>query len=171
MKIVITGSIGNIGKPLTTRLVSKGHDVTVISSSADRKKDIEALGAKAAIGTMEDADFLTGVFTGTDIAYAMETLGAGAFFDPQIDVVESITRIGRNYKAAIERSGVKKIVHLSSIGADKGPGLLRFHYNVENILRELAEDVAIKFMRPVGFYYTLYSFIPTIKQQGAIISN
>ena len=31
MKIVITGSLGNIGKPLTEELVWKGHDVTVIT--------------------------------------------------------------------------------------------------------------------------------------------
>lgn len=171
MKIVVTGSLGNISKPLTTELIQKGHQVTVISSSNERKATIEALGARAAIGTMEDADFLAQTFTGADIVYVMETLKSDAFFDHSLDVIEATTQIGRNYKEAIERSGVKKIVHLSSIGADKGPGLLRFHYNVENILRELPEDVAIKFMRPVGFYYVLYQFIPMIKQQGAIFSN
>lgn len=173
MKIVVTGSLGNIGRPLTIALTAKGHEVTVISSNAERKQDIEALGAKAAIGTMEDADFLTAVFTGADIVYVMETLGNGprAFFDHSVDVIEVITQVGRNYKQAIERSGVKKVIHLSSIGADKGPGLLRFHYNVENILRELPADVAVKFMRPVGFYYVLYQFIPMIKQQGGIFTN
>ncbi|WP_158826628.1 NmrA family NAD(P)-binding protein [Mucilaginibacter lacusdianchii] len=171
MKIVVTGSLGNISKPLATELIQKGHQVTVISSSNDRKAAIEALGATAAIGTMEDADFLTHAFTRADIVYVMETLKSDAFFDHSLDVVEGITQIGYNYKQAIERSGVKKVVHLSSIGADKGPGLLRFHYNVENILRELPEDVSIKFMRPVGFYYVMYQFIPMIKQQGAIFSN
>ena len=57
MKIVITGSLGNISKPLTQTLVQKGHLVTVISSKPDRQKDIEALGAKAAIGSIEDVDF------------------------------------------------------------------------------------------------------------------
>lgn len=32
MNIVLTGSLGNIGKPLTKALVEKGHTVTVISS-------------------------------------------------------------------------------------------------------------------------------------------
>jgi uncharacterized protein YbjT (DUF2867 family) len=173
MNIVLTGSLGNIGKPLTQQLVQKGHTVTVISSKAERQKDIEALGAKAAIGTMQDVDFLTATFRGADIVYVMETLGSGMaiFFDQTLDIVAEITRIGHIYKQAIERSGVKQIVHLSSIGADKGPGLLAFHYNVENILRQLPGDVSIKFMRPVGFYYTLFSFIPTIKNQGAIIAN
>jgi len=173
MKIVVTGSLGNISKPLVTSLLSKGHKVTVISSSTERKAAIEALGATAAIGTMENTDFLADTFKRADIVYVMETLGNGAaaFFDHNVDVTEVITQIGRNYKEAIARAGVKKVIHLSSIGADKGPGLLRFHYNVENILRELPADVAIKFMRPVGFYYTMYQYISMIRQQGAIFSN
>ncbi|CAM3793635.1 NAD(P)H-binding protein [Mucilaginibacter galii] len=171
MKIVVTGSLGNISKPLATELIEKGHQVTVVSSTQERKAAIEALGATAAIGTMEDTDFLTQTFTGADVLYVMETLAGNAFFDHNVDVIEATTQIGRNYKEAIERSGVKKVVHLSSIGADTGPGLLRFHYNVENILRELPADVFIKFMRPVGFYYVMYQFIPMIKQQGAIYSS
>ncbi len=33
MNIVLTGSLGNIGKPLTQELVQKRHSVTVISSN------------------------------------------------------------------------------------------------------------------------------------------
>ncbi len=173
MKIILTGSLGHISKPLTQDLVQKGHAVTVISSKPERQKEIEALGASAAIGTMEDVDFLSATFTGADIVYVMETHGANSFFDPDLDLMAVISKIGHNYKQAIQQSGVKCVVHLSSIGAhtDKGNGILAFHYNVENILRQLPDDVSIKFMRPVGFYYNMFAFIPTIKAQGAIVSN
>lgn len=173
MKIIITGSLGNISKPLTETLVQKGHEVTVISSKPERRKDIEALGAKAAIGTMEDADFLSATFKGADIVYVMETLGADSFFNQNLDFMAAINKIGNNYKQAIQQSGVKRVVHLSSIGAhtNKGNGILAFHYNVENILKQLPADVSIKFMRPVGFYYNMFAFIPTIKTQGTIVSN
>jgi uncharacterized protein YbjT (DUF2867 family) len=174
MKITITGSLGNISKPLTAALAKKGHTLTVISSKAERQKDIEALGAKAAIGSMQDVDFLTSAFKGADAVYVMETPGgAHSFFDKDLDIVGAITQIGRNYKQAIQQSGVKRVIHLSSIGAhtDKGVGMLAFHKNVENILNELPSDVSIKFMRPVGFYYNMFAFIPTIKTQNAIISN
>ena len=173
MKIIITGSLGNISKPLTKELVQKGHQVTVISSKPERQKDIEALGAKAAIGTMEDAGFLSATFKGADAVYVMETMGGNSFFDPNLDIIAAINKIGNNYKQAIEQSGVKRVVHLSSIGAhtDKGNGLLAFHYNVENILQTLPSDVAITFMRPVGFYYNLLGFINTIKTQGVIATN
>ncbi|MCW3089971.1 MAG: NAD-dependent epimerase/dehydratase family protein [Ferruginibacter sp.] len=42
----------------------------------------------------------------------------------------AITEIANSYKQAIEQSGVKKVIHLSSIGAhtDKGNGMLAAHY-------------------------------------------
>jgi uncharacterized protein YbjT (DUF2867 family) len=173
MKITLTGSLGNISKPLTIELVKKGHTITVISSKAERQKDIEAVGAKAAIGSMQDAGFLTKTFKGADIVYVMETLGEGRFSDQNFDVIGAIAQIGLNYKQAIEQSGVKRVVHLSSIGAhtNKGNGMLAFHYEVEQILMELPSDVSIKFMRPVGFYYNMLAFIPAIKSQGVIVSN
>lgn len=173
MNIVITGSLGHISKPLVKDLVHKGHMITVISSNPERKNEIESLGARAAIGTMEDVGFLTESFKGADIVYAMEAMGAASFFDKDIDIMAAITQIGHNYKQAIEQSGVKRVIHLSSIGAhtDEGNGLLAFHYYVENILKGLSEDVSIKFMRPVGFYYNMFSFIPTIKAQGMIVQN
>lgn len=174
MNIVLTGSIGNIGKPLTKELVQKGHSVTVISSNAERKTAIEALGAKAAIGSMFDADFLSATFKGADLVYLMETMeAAGDMFDKSVDFISTINKIGNNYKIAVEQSGVKKVVHLSSVGAhtNKGTGILIFHYNVENILRQLSEDTAIKFIRPVGIYFNMFSFVNTIKNKGEIISN
>jgi uncharacterized protein YbjT (DUF2867 family) len=173
MKIVITGSLGNISKPLTIELVEKGHSVTVISSRPERKTEIETLGAKAAIGTMADAGFLTSVFHGADIVYVMEAIGYENFFDHSIDVMETTRALVNNYKTAIELSGVTRVIHLSSIGAHtyKDCGILAFHYIAENMLRELPAHVAIKFMRPVGFYYNMFAFIHTIKSAGAIIQN
>lgn len=174
MNIILTGSLGNIGKPLTQHLIKSNHAVTVISNDARRKEAIESLGAKAAIGSIFDTDFLISTFKNADIVYLMETMEmAGDLFNPSVDFINKISKIGENYKHAIEATGVKQVVHLSSIGAnmERGNGILKFHYNVEQILSELPQDVAIKFIRPVGFYINMFSFINTIKNKGAIISN
>lgn len=174
MNIVLTGSLGTIGKTLTQALVQKGHSVTVISSKAERQPDIEALSAKAAIGTIRDADFLATTFDGADVVYLMEAWeGIGSIFDKDIDFVAEFKKIGNIYKQAVERSGVKRIVHLSSVGAhtDKVNSSLFVHYTVENILRQLPDDVAIKFMRPVGFYTNLFRSMQTIKTQNAIVQS
>jgi uncharacterized protein YbjT (DUF2867 family) len=171
MKIIVTGSLGHISKPLAQTLLQQGHSVTVISSNPDKIKDIEALGATAAIGKMEDVDFLTETFTGAAAAYIMEP--PVNFFDHSIDIMEYYRHIAYCYVKAIRQSGIKRIVHLSSIGAhtDKGNGMLAFHYKVEQVISTLPPDVAITTLRPVGFYYNLLSFIPAIKYTGMISTN
>jgi uncharacterized protein YbjT (DUF2867 family) len=170
MKIIITGSLGHISKPLTQELVQKGHAVTVISSKPEKQAAIEALGATAAIGTIEDVEFLAATFTGADAVYTM--LPPPDFTNPNLELMAHCRKIANNYAQAIGASGVKRVVHLSSIGAHlaKDSGLILLHHAAEAIMDKLS-DVAITFMRPTAFYYNLYSFLPAIKNTGAIASN
>ena len=170
MKIIITGSLGHISQPLAKELVQKDHAVTVISSKAEKRKDIEALGAAAAIGSLEDAGFLTATFTGADAVYCM--VPPKNYFDHSLDLMAYYRDIVSNYVQAIRASGVKRVVYLSSVGAhlSEGSGLIMGHHFGEAIMNQLL-DVAITFMRPVGFYYNLYSFVPMIKEKGFIAAN
>jgi uncharacterized protein YbjT (DUF2867 family) len=170
MKIIITGSLGHISAPLTKALVQKGHAITVISSKPEKQKDIEALGATAAIGSIEDAKFLITTFTGADAVYTM--VPPPDFSNHNLDIMEHYRTMGNNYARAIQQSGVKRLVHLSSIGAhlDKGTGLILSHHQLEGVLSKLP-DVAVTFMRPVGFYYNLYIFSGGIKAAGMMASN
>ncbi|QIP16252.1 NAD(P)H-binding protein [Spirosoma aureum] len=171
MKIIVTGSTGHISKPLTEELVQKGHAVTVISSKPEKQKEIDALGAKAAIGSLEDVDFLTTTFMNADAIYTM--VPPANYFDHTLDLTAYYHRIGNNYAKAIGQSGIKRVVNLSSVGAhlDKGNGILIGAHDVEQILNNQLPDLAITHMRPVGFYYNLYGFVPMINQQGIIMAN
>lgn len=174
MNIVLTGSLGNIGRPLTRNLVAKGHQVTVISSTTERIREIEASGAVPAIGSIQDAGFLTETFRGADAVYLMEAWeGIGSIFDKEIDFPAEFRKIGENYREAVQKSGVRRIVHLSSIGAhsDQGTGSLLVHHQVENILRMLPEEVSVTFMRPVGFFSNIYRWMPMIRSRGAIVQS
>jgi|SRR5690606_6868852 len=171
MNIVLTGSLGHISKPLAADLIAKGHSVTIISSKAERQKEIETIAAKAAIGSIDDADFLAATFKGADIVYLMEP--PFNFFDHNIDTKSYWLDIAKNYVQAIQQSGITKVIHLSSIGGhtDKSVGILTTHHLIENILKKLPNTVSIKTMRPVGFYYNMFAFIPAIKNANAIIQN
>ena len=116
-------------------------------------------------------NFLTAAFKGADAVYCM--LPPGSFFDKNFDLMAYAAKAANNYVQAVKQNGVKRVVFLSSIGAhtDKGNGILAFYYHVENILKSLPPDIAITFMRPVGFYYNLLGFISTIKTQGVIATN
>lgn len=170
MKIIVTGSLGNISKPLADELVQKGHAVTVISSSFEKQAEIEALGAKAAIGSLEDVNFLTSTFKDADAVYCM--IPPANYFDHNLDLPAYTLKIANNYAQAIKDSGVKRVVFLSSIGAhlSEGNGIIQEFYEVEKILSQVP-DTAITFMRPTSFYYNLLGYIPAIKYQGAIAVN
>lgn len=167
MKFVVTGSLGNIGKPLATALVQKGHQVTVISSNIEKRKDIEALGAQAAIGSLENVDFLVQTFSGADVVYVMIPPN---FAEP--DQVTYYRRIASNYAVACKQSGIKHLVHLSSYGAhlEKGTGFILGAHHSERILNELP-NVSITHLRAGFFYTNLYRFVDMIKQAGFLSSN
>lgn len=171
MKIVITGSLGNISKPLAQELVQKGHSVTVVSSNIERKNDIEAIGAKPAIGSLENPEFLPAIFTGADAVYSM--VPPNDYFDHDLDLLAYYRRLGQNYARALEQAAVKHVVNLSSIGAhmDKGNGILRGAHDVEAILNKLPPKLTITHIRPTSFYYNLYAYVGMIKEMGYIAAN
>ncbi|HRI20937.1 MAG TPA: NAD(P)H-binding protein [Panacibacter sp.] len=167
MKYVITGSLGNVSKPLTKALVKAGNDVTVITSKEQNIAAIEALGAKAAVGSVENIAFLTGAFTGADAVYTMVPPTYTAS-----DWKAHIAKIGENYTAAIKAAGVKYVVNLSSIGAhmQEGAGPVSGLYRAESALNTLT-DVNIKHLRPAYFYANLLSNIGMIKHMGVLGAN
>lgn len=171
MKVTLTGSLGHIGKPLTQELVQKGHSVTVISSNPEKKKEIEAMGAIAEIGSLEELDFVIRSFTGADVAYTM--IPPANYFNPNLDLLGYFQKIGSNYSEAIKQTGVKKVVNLSTIGGhlNKGNGILLGANHVETLLNDLPSDVAIAHIRPTEIYYNLLPQVYSAKNNGFIASN
>ena len=167
MKIIVTGSLGNISLPLATELVQQGHAVTVISSQPERRAAIEALGATAAIGSFEDADFLAATFAGADALYAM--VGGG---HREADSRAFFQRIARNYAQAIEQAGVRRVVHLSSWGAhrDHGTGGILGSHDAEEILAAVP-GLALTHLRPTSFFTNYYGFVGMIKGAGFMGAN
>jgi len=167
MKYVITGSIGHISKPLAETLLKAGHDVTIVTSKADNASKIEALGAKAAVGSVEDVDFLTKVFTGADAVYTMVPPNFTA--NPW---KEWIGQIGKNYTTAIKAAHIKYVVNLSSIGAHlpDGVGPVSGLHLVETALNTLT-DVNIKHLRPAYFYTNFLANIDLVKHMNIVGGN
>jgi uncharacterized protein YbjT (DUF2867 family) len=167
MHYVITGSLGNISHSIVTSLVAAGHSVKVITSNNNRVAAIEALGASAAVGSVEEVTFLTGAFDGADAVYTM--------VPPKWDAADwkaHIHSVGKNYAAALKANNIKWVVNLSSIGAHKpgGVGPVTGLHRVENALNQLA-DVDILHLRPGYFFSNFFGNIGMIKHMGIIGSN
>lgn len=156
MKIIVTGSLGNISKPLTEILVAQGHAVTVVSSDSKKQEVIERLGATAAIGSISDITFLTNTFKGADAVYAMIPLSVT---EPDLD--EYLRRMAQNYAEALKEAGTKRIVLLSGWAADLVRG-----ENIEDIFDGM--DTSITIMRPASFYTNFYQSMDLIKGKGFI---
>jgi uncharacterized protein YbjT (DUF2867 family) len=167
MKYVLTGSTGNITKPLARILLDAGNEVTIISSNELRKAEIEELGAKAAIGNVLDTTFLTNVFSGADAVYLMipPTFAVNDWLGNQ-------KAISENYVTAIKQNGVKNIVQLSSIGAHLGTGagpIDGVSYLEKRL--ETFNGLNVVKLRPSYFYTNFYTMIDMIKNFGILGSN
>jgi uncharacterized protein YbjT (DUF2867 family) len=149
LNITITGSLGNIGRPLTQQLREAGHTVTVISSQAAKKAEITALGAIPAIGLISDVAFLSQAFSGADAVFIMIPPNFAA-----TDYRAYTATSGNNYRQAIRNAGVRQVVLLSSMGAHlaEGTGPISGLHEVEKLFGQL-DDVAVTILRP-GFFYT-----------------
>jgi len=158
MRIVVTGSLGNIGRPLTEALVRQGHQVIVVSSQASRRAEIEAMGASAAIGDLGDGDFLKATFAQADAAYCMVPLGAPR----QGDSSEAMRTVAGNYRAAIESAQVRKVVLLSGWAAD-----LLSTGNLESVFDGLTKT-SLTILRPASFYSNFFSSLDLIRGKGIL---
>ncbi|RXK81259.1 NAD(P)H-binding protein [Filimonas effusa] len=167
MNITISGSLGNIGRPLTKQLVAAGHTVTVISSNSDRKADIEALGARAAIGSVSNASFLKQALNDAAAVFAMTPPNMGGS-----NIINNTVDAGRAFATAIAETGVKHVVMLSSIGADApgGTGPITGLHRIEKLYSEL-ENVSVTFLRAGYFFTNFYNDVPLIKGAGIMGAN
>lgn len=167
MKYIVTGSLGNISQPLAKKLIQAGHTVTIISSNPDKIAAIEALGATAAIGSVEDPAFLENAFSGADAVYTMvPPFWGGSNWKQQI------AQVGQHYAAAIKATGVQYVVNLSSVGAHmpEGCGPVSGLFYVEQALDAL-EGVHVKHLRPGFFYYNFLNNAGMVKHAGIIGGN
>ncbi len=167
MKYVITGSLGNISKPLAEALLKEGHQVTIVTSNYKHEDAIKAMGAKPAVGTVEDRKFLNETFKDNDAVYTM--------VPPKWDAEDWkgwVAGIGDNYVTAVKDAGIKYVVNLSSIGAHlpDGCGPVSGLHRVEEALNAL-EGVNIKHLRPAYFYPNLFAQIGLIKGAGIMGAN
>lgn len=166
MKITVTGSLGNISRSLTQKLVAQEHEISVISSNANKADDIRKLHATPLIGSLEDYEFVNRSFTGSDAVYLMIPPN---FTAP--DYKAFTITVGKNYARAIQETGISHVVNLSSSGSPLAgqPPLINYQ-NLETFLDELPA-LNVLHLRPGGFYSNFYGSIGLIKYQGIIGNN
>jgi uncharacterized protein YbjT (DUF2867 family) len=130
---VVIGATGNTGKVVAERLLSQGKKVRAVGRHADRLQALASKGAEPFVADVTDADAIARAFIGAEGVYVMIPPN-----DAAADVLGHANQVVGTLAAALEKSGVKYAVALSSIGADKpertGP-VLGLHRLEETLAR------------------------------------
>lgn len=118
MKVLITGGTGLIGEASVAALLKHGHTVRILSRHADHDLREFPDGVEAHNGDVSDRASLEGSMGGCDVILHVAGIGSE---DPPEKTFQRINVEGtRNVVAEAERTGVARIVFVSSLGALQG---------------------------------------------------
>ncbi len=161
---VVLGATGNTGHIVAKTLLGNGQKVRVVGRSAERLQALAAEGGEIFVGDVTDGPTLARAFKGAQAAYVMvppntTTNDYRAFQDRASDAIA----------AAVQNAGVKNIVSLSSIGADKasGSGPVVGLYNLEQKLNQI-EGVDVLHLRAGYFMENALPQVAVVRMMGSM---
>ena len=157
--ITVTGASGKTGSKVAELLLKKNEKVRAIGRSAEHLRNLADQGAEILIGDQCDVKFLTQAFTGVDAAYVL--------IPPKMDTDNNrkyYKEMSKVIVKAVKASKLKKLVFLSSLGAERksGTGPVLGLHDAEDALSSL-KKVDIVFLRVGYFFENILSTLPVIK--------
>jgi len=161
--ITILGATGKVGSKTVNNLLGKGHTLRIIARHADKLQEFANKdGVEIHAGDSFDSSFLAKVMKGSDVALLMlptslEAQNAGDYQD----------KMGNAQIEAIKKSGIKKVLFLSSVGGhtEEHTGMVAGLARQELRLKQL-EDVDVLILRPSYFMENFLTNISLIKNMG-----
>jgi len=162
---VVLGATGHTGHIVAKNLLARGANVRVVGRNAERLQPFAAQGAEVFIGDVSDAPVLTKAFHQAESAYVMlppnpTSSNFRAFQDRVSDAIAT----------AVQNSGIKNVVSLSSIGADKasGTGPVVGLYNLEQRLNSIA-GVNVLHLRAGYFMENTLPQVAVVRTLGSVV--
>jgi uncharacterized protein YbjT (DUF2867 family) len=161
---VVLGATGNTGSAAVRTLLAKGARVRAVGRDTARIQQVLGTGVEPFVADVYDAASLAKAFEGADGAYVM--------IPPRIkepDLLASGAKMSDAITNALKESSVKRIVVLSSIGAqhDKKTGpILALHDFEQKLATVNGKDFLI--LRPATFLENLLMLIGLIKSMGFV---
>lgn len=170
MKIAITTPTGKIAGQLTDLLLSKGgHEITLIVRDPAKVAAFAKRGAKAVKVDLENRDQVVAALKGADVAFL---LSPPRYDAPDFRAYQN--KIGDNFAAAVRANKLKRVVFLSSVGAQHkdGTGPIAGLHDIEANLNAAAKEVggSVTHLRPAAFMENWFMNLSTIKDHGAVFA-
>lgn len=116
--IVVMGATGNVGATVADALLARGEAVTILTRHPQDAGDWSAKGAQVAQADAEDAASLHAAFRRADRAFLLNPPAARSS-----DTNATELRTIANILAALEGSGLEKVVAASTYGAQAGDAI------------------------------------------------
>ncbi|MFZ1917003.1 MAG: NmrA family NAD(P)-binding protein [Terriglobales bacterium] len=161
---VVLGASGHTGEVVARNLLAAGQKVRVVGRSADRLQNLAAKGAETFVADASDAPALTRAFKGAEAAYVLipPNPTSNEYRVYQDRVSDAIT-------AAVQNAGIKNVVSLSSIGADKasGTGPVVGLYNLEQKLNQI-DGANVLHLRAGYFMENTLPQVAVIRMMGGM---
>jgi uncharacterized protein YbjT (DUF2867 family) len=160
--IVILGATGTVGSKIAENLLNDGHQVTLIARHTDKLEKYRSLGAEIIAGDITDVETLTNAFKNADSAFVLlpDNVKAKNTRLYQRNVTGRIIE-------AIQKSGIKYIVNMSSLGSHmhEGNGMMGGTGEQEVRLNQL-NDVNVLHIRSAYFMDNWLRIIGLVKAKG-----
>lgn len=165
MRIVINTPTGNIGRVLTEALLaSGGHELTLIARTPSKVSDFAARGARVVEGSVDDAAVVDSAFKGAQAVFWLTPPNM------RPDFVDWAVSTATQAADAARKHDVKRVVVLSSVGAQsgRGTGPVGALLEIEAAFRAAAPDVVS--LRAGYFMENVLRSLDSIVNAGAIFS-
>jgi len=167
MKIAITTPTGKVGSKLAQLLLDKGgHELTLLVRDAAKVSQFTGRGARAAVTDLENRDQVVAALKGADVAFLVSP---PSFDAPDFRAFQN--KIGDNFAAAVRENRLKRVVFLSSFGAQhkNGTGPIAGLHDIEQKLNAACKEVggSVYHLRPAFFHENWFMNVASIKEQGA----
>ena len=161
-KIVVLGATGTVGSKISEILLNQGHQVTLIARHTEKLEKFRSLGAEIIAGDITDVQTLTNAFKNADSAFVLlpDNVKAENTRAYQRQVTSILIE-------AIENSGIKYIVKMSSLGSHmhEGHGMMAGTGEQEVRLNQL-KDVNVLHIRSAYFMENFLRTIGVVKKMG-----
>ncbi|MGA3091569.1 MAG: NmrA family NAD(P)-binding protein [Terriglobales bacterium] len=161
---VVLGASGNTGRVVANNLLAQGQKVRVVGRDAARLQPLVAKGAETFIADVTAPESLTEAFRHADSAYVMIPPNPASN-----DPLGYSKRVSDAIAAAVQNAGIKNVVALSSIGADKasGTGPVRGLYHLEQKLNQI-NSANVLHLRAGYFMENTLPQVNAIRQTGSV---
>ena len=160
---IIIGASGQVGSQVVRELHRKGEAVTAVIRT--KESAVPCAGVATRVADLLDGAALKEVFREGRTVFLLtpENPSSG-------DVIGDTKKILANYHEAIRDSGIRKIVGLSSMGAQhpSGTGNLVMSYLLEHAFWDI--PVQQVFIRPAYYYSNWLGFAAIAKETGVLPS-